>query len=228
GAAYVPLDLTYPRERVAFMIEDSHMRLLRTQQELLDQLPAQGALALCLDRDREELSRQTTSDLDRDLPGLAPAYVIYTSGSTSVPKGTIVPHQAVARLVVNTNYVQINSADRFAQVSNASFDAATFEIWGALLHGAQLIGVSRDVLLSPSAFATYLQEQQITMIFLTAALFNQIAQQVPTAFNALRFLLVGGEALTPRWIKTVLAQGRPQHLVNGYGPTENTTFSVCY
>lgn len=228
GAAYAPLDLAYPRERVAFMIEDSQMRFLLTQQTLLAQLPEQGALALCLDREREKISRQATSNLDRDLPGLAPAYVIYTSGSTGIPKGAIVPHQAVARLVINTNYIQINAADHFAQVSNAAFDAATFEIWGALLHGAQLIGVSRDVLLSPSAFATYLQEQQITMIFLTAALFNQIAQQIPTAFNSLRFLLVGGEALTARWIKTVLAQGRPQHLLNGYGPTENTTFSVCY
>src|SRR6185295_14072238 len=94
------------------------------------------------------------------------AYVIYTSGSTGSPKGVAVPHRAVNRLVLNTNYIQFGSDDRVAQVSNVSFDAATFEIWGALLNGGALVGISREVMLSPGDFARELREQKISAMFL--------------------------------------------------------------
>ena len=139
-----------------------------------------------------------------------------------------VPHRAVNRLVCNPNYIQWHVSDRVAQVSNISFDAATFEIWGALLNGAQLVGVDRDVSLSPLAFAAQLQQQQISVLFLTTALFNQMAQEVPAAFNGLRCLLFGGEAVDPQQVQTVLRQGAPQHLLHMYGPTESTTFTSWY
>src|SRR5205823_6383521 len=91
------------------------------------------------------------------------AYVIYTSGSTGQPKGVAVPHRAVNRLVRNTNYIQFRPSDRVAQVSNASFDAATFEIWGALLNGARLVGLRHDVVLSPKDFARELREREISV-----------------------------------------------------------------
>ena len=122
-----------------------------------------------------------------------PAYVIYTSGSTGRPKGVSVPHRAVLRLVLNTNYVQLCPTDCVAQASNASFDAATFEIWGALLNGASLIGISQGVLLSPREFSRAIHEEKINTLFLTPALFNQLASEVPAAFEQLRYLLVGGE-----------------------------------
>src|SRR5207248_7006480 len=106
---------------------------------------------------------------------------------TGRPKRIGVPHRAVVRLVMNTDYVKLNASDRIAQAANASFDAATFEVWGALLHGAQLIGITRDVALSPREFAAQLRKHRIDVLFLTTALFNQMARDVPGAFRSLRY-----------------------------------------
>jgi acyl-coenzyme A synthetase/AMP-(fatty) acid ligase/acyl carrier protein len=134
----------------------------------------------------------------------------------------------VNRLVFNTNYINLEPNDVVAQVSNYSFDAATFEIWGALLHGVRLVGFSKDVVLSPKDFANQLRQQEISVLFLTTALFNQIAKQVPSAFNSVRNLLFGGEAVDPRWVKEVLKNEPPQRLLHVYGPTESTTFASWY
>jgi non-ribosomal peptide synthetase component F len=111
---------------------------------------------------------------------------MYTSGSTGTPKGVAVPHRGVIRLVRATNYIQFVSHDRVAQVSKVSFDAATFEIWGALLNGAQLVIITRDVALSPVDFARELKEQRISAIFLTSALFSHLVHEVPGAFETVK------------------------------------------
>ena len=153
------------------------------------------------------------------------AYVIYTSGSTGKPKGVSIPHRAVTRLVRDTNYVKIEPFDRVAQASNCTFDAATFEIWGSLLNGARLVGISRDVALSSKEFAAQSREHEISILFLTTALFNQLVREVPWAFHSMRHLLFGGEAVDPRWVKAVLQHGPPKRLLHVYGPTESTTFA---
>src|SRR6185437_1530563 len=164
GGAYLPIEATYPRERLTFMLADSETPVVLTQQRLLERLP-EPASALCLDSDWELIARESRRNLPRSGTPESLAYVIYTSGSTGTPKGVAVPHRAVNRLVLNTNYIQFNAADRVAQVSTASFDAATFEIWGALLNGATLVGITRDVALSPHDFARELREQKITAMF---------------------------------------------------------------
>jgi amino acid adenylation domain-containing protein/FkbH-like protein len=227
GGAYVPIEATYPRERLTFMLADSGTPVLLTQHRLLGRLP-KPADVLCLDSDWELIARESRRNLPRSGTPESLAYVIYTSGSTGTPKGVAVPHRAVNRLVLNTNYIQFNAADRVAQVSTASFDAATFEIWGALLNGATLVGITRDVALSPHDFARELREQNISAMFLTAALFNQLAAEVPDAFSGVRTMMFGGEAGDPKSVAKVLRHKPPQRLVNGYGPTENTTFSACY
>jgi amino acid adenylation domain-containing protein len=228
GAAYLPLDPNYPQERLNFMLEDAQVSVLLTQQHLVERIGTQKLQVIGIDTDWNRITLESSEDPTSDVTIENLAYVIYTSGSTGKPKGVAIPHKAVNRLVCNTNYIKLDSSDKIAQVSNTSFDAATFEIWGALLHGAQLVGISRDVLLSPHDFALQLQEKGITVLFLTTALFQQIARDVPHAFAALRYLLFGGESVDSRWVRKVLKKGAPQQLLHVYGPTEGTTFSSWY
>ncbi|MEO0683455.1 MAG: amino acid adenylation domain-containing protein, partial [Cyanobacteria bacterium J06649_11] len=228
GGVYLPLDPTYPQERLDSVLEDSETPVIVTQQSLYEKLPPSDAKLVCIDLELENISQQNTENPRTDIDSNNLAYVIYTSGSTGRPKGVAVTHQGISRLVLNTNYIQITSDEHIAQVSNISFDAATFEIWGALLNGAKLCGISKDILLSPQKFISELLQKRISVLFLTTALFNQIAREVPEAFNSLRYLLFGGEAVDPKWVNAVLRAGPPQNLLHVYGPTENTTFSSWY
>lgn len=228
GGAYVPLDLTYPKERLAFMLQDSQARVLLTQSSLIERVPQQNVEVICLDTDREKINRESDDNPVSGASAENLAYVIYTSGSTGKPKGVAVPHRAINRLILNTNYINLSVADNVAQASTASFDAATFEIWGALLNGARLVGFTRDVILSPRDFVAKLREHEISTIFVTTALFNQLASEVPEGFSSLRNVLFGGEAVDPKWVKEVLRNGPPERLLHVYGPTENTTFSTWY
>ncbi len=228
GGAYLPLDPNYPSERLRFMLEDAQVSVLLTQQHLLERLGAHSSQVVCLDNDWSTIAQESQENPTSSVTSDNLAYVIYTSGSTGKPKGVAVPHKAVNRLVFNTNYIKLDPSDKVAQASNTSFDAATFEIWGALLHGAQLVGISRDVTLSPHEFALQLRQQGISILFLTTALFQQIARDVPHAFASLRCLLFGGESIDPRWVKKVLKKGSPKQLLHVYGPTESTTFSSFY
>ena len=225
GAAYVPLDPEYPKERLAFMLADTQASVLLTQQRFVGKLPDPRARVVCIDTNWKTIGQENSDNLSAGATADALAYVMYTSGSTGTPKGISIPHRAINRLVLNTNYVNLEPSDRVAQASNASFDAATFEIWGALLHGAQLIGITKDVALSPLAFSTEIREQGISTLFLTTALFNHLAAEAPESFRSVRHLLFGGEAVDPTWVKEVLMKGPPQRLLHVYGPTENTTFT---
>ncbi len=229
GGAYVPLDSSYPQERLAYMLNDSQLSILLTQEQLGAQIPKTNAHIIFLDTDWDELiSKYSPDNPTNKASNHNLAYVIYTSGSTGKPKGIGVTHQAVNRLVCNTNYVKLTANHRVAQASNAAFDAATFEIWGALLNGARLVGISKEVLLSPPQLATQLQNQQIDFLFVTTALFNQLVSQVPGIFKTLQTVLFGGEAVEPNWVRTLLQNQPPKRLLHVYGPTENTTFSSWY
>lgn len=227
GGAYLPLDPSYPQERLSFMLEDAQVLVLLTQQPWSERLGSHE-LQVCLDTDWQAIAQESkenpTSLADADRL----AYVIYTSGSTGKPKGVAVPHKAVNRLVCNTNYIKLEPTDKIAQAASTSFDAATFEIWGALLNGAQLVGISREIAVSPHEFALQLRQQGISVLFLTTALFQQLARFVPQAFESLRYLLFGGEVVAPRWVQKVLERGSPKQLLHVYGPTESTTFSSYY
>lgn len=228
GGAYVPLDPAYPSERLAFVLEDSAVPLLLTQRQLVEKLPRHQGRVICLDSGWEEIALQSESNSTSDVKLSNLAYIIYTSGSTGKPKGVTVPHRAVNRLVLNTNYINLQPKDVVAFASNFSFDAVTFEIWGTLLNGARLVEVSKDMILSPENFADFIHSQEISVLFLTTALFNQIASVVPSAFRKVLHLLFGGEAVDTRWVKEVLKNGSPQRLLHVYGPTESTTFTSWY
>jgi amino acid adenylation domain-containing protein len=228
GGAYVPLDPTHPPERLHFMLEDAGMTVVLTQAHWAAALQTDRTTIVCLEQAWAAIAQEADENLSAPCTADQLAYVIYTSGSTGAPKGVMVPHRAVNRLVCDTNYVQIEPGDRVAQVANLAFDAATFEVWGALLNGAQLIGIERETTLTPTAFVAALQDQRLSILFLTTALFNQTVSQIPAAFRSLKYLLFGGEMVTVDCVRSVVQQGKPQHLLHVYGPTENTTFSTWY
>jgi amino acid adenylation domain-containing protein len=228
GAVYVPIDTSYPKERIAFIMDDTKTPALLTQQSLAADLPESQSIILNMDTDRDKIERESADNPPTLTNADDRAYVIYTSGSTGKPKGVVVPHRAINRLVLNTDYVQINKDDRIAQASNAAFDAATFEIWGALLNGAILAGITKDVMLSTQEFVDQLRSQKISAMFLTTALFNQLANEVPGAFRTLKNVLFGGELVDPKSVRSVLLNDPPQRLLHVYGPTENTTFSTWH
>ncbi|MFL6332079.1 MAG: amino acid adenylation domain-containing protein [Pyrinomonadaceae bacterium] len=226
GGAYLPLDPSYPLERLSLMLEDAQSPVLLTQEHLLGSLPATWAQVVCLDADREVIEREAAENLEGGAGPDDLAYVIYTSGSTGRPKGICIPHRAINRLVRDTDYVQLEARDRVAQASNSSFDAATFEVWGALLNGAALVILPKEVAISPADLTRQLKERGVNTLFLTTALFNQVAREVPDGFAPLKHLLFGGEAVEPRWVAEVLRAGRPERLLHVYGPTEGTTFTT--
>ncbi|HEV2734153.1 MAG TPA: condensation domain-containing protein, partial [Longimicrobiaceae bacterium] len=182
GGCYVPLDPSYPAERLELMLADSAAAVLLSRSELSGALAGSDARAVCLDTAAEALGRAPVEAPRSGARAQNLAYIVYTSGSTGRPKGGMVAHRHVVQLVCDTDYVRFRPGDRIAQGSNASFDALTFEAWGALLNGATLVGIDRDVLLSPAALRAFLAEERITTLYQTTALLNQVAREQPGIF----------------------------------------------
>lgn len=227
GGAYVPLDPGYPKERLTFMLEDSLTPVLLTTQQLVESLPEHAARVVCLDQDWEIITQHSEENpLNRVAPDNL-AYVMYTSGSTGRPKGVCVVHRGVVRLVNGTNYASFSADEVFLQLSPISFDASTFEIWGSLLNGAQLV-VMPPQTPSLQELGQALQQYQVTTLWLTAGLFHLMVDERLEDLKGLRQLLAGGDVLSVPHVKRVLQELPDCQLINGYGPTENTTFSCCY
>ena len=225
GGSYLPLDGGYPKTRLEFMLADAGVKLLLTAGR---QTEIAGNTEVVYLDDWQLFENESRENPDTEATAEDLAYVMYTSGSTGQPKGVAITHRAINRLVRNTNYVQLDETDRMGQVSNVAFDATTFEIWGALTGGGTIVGLTKETILSPSEFKRAIAEQGITVMFLTVALFNQVAQSEPDAFAPMRYLFIGGEACDPHAVRRVLENGKPQHLVNVCGPTETVTYSTYY
>jgi amino acid adenylation domain-containing protein len=232
GAAYAAFDPGLPPARLARMLDGLRLPAWLTQERhkaLLDSLdtPPIETRGLCLDTQWALLAHEeiTGVEVDKDPEGMA--YVCFTSGSTGRPKGVCVPHRAIARLVKQTWYAGFSPDEVFLQLAPVSFDASTFEIWGPLLNGGRLV-VMPPGTPSLSELAETIQREGVTTAWFTSGLFNQIIDESPEALKGLRQILTGGDVLSPPHIKKALACLGSCRLVNGYGPTENTTFSTCY
>ncbi len=227
GAAYVPLDPTAPAERVAFLVQDAAVKLLITQtSHRAVWEPLEGVPILVLDEAWPQVALQSTAPLADVTTSAALAYVMYTSGSTGQPKGTLISHRNIVRLVQATNYAQLDSSQRILQLAPMAFDASTFEVWGCLLNGGRLVIVPSGPL-DLTAIGRQLDEERITTVWLTAGVFHQMVEHQGARLSQVRQVLAGGDVLLPEAVTTLLAYPGAGRVINGYGPTENTTFTCC-
>ena len=227
GGAYVPLDTGYPRERLEMLLEEVPLDLVLTEEKLLDRLPPGGPPRLCLDRTAEEIARQATVPLDLPVSSRQLAYVMFTSGSTGRPKAVGVEHRSVVRLVRSADWADLGPEQVFLQLAPVSFDAATLEIWGPLLNGGRL-ALFPGGAPSLAELAEALERHRVTTLWLTAGLFHQVVEARIEALRGLSQLLAGGDVLSPAHVERAVAELPGCRLINGYGPTENTTFTCCH
>ncbi len=227
GAVYLPLDPGYPRELLAFMLEDAGAAAVVTGASLAGALPAGGALRVDVDGDDAAGVSGPDDDLAVDVSAEDLAYLMYTSGSTGRPKGVAIPHRGVLRLVFGQDYARFGESRVHLQLAPVAFDASTFELWGALLHGARCVLFPGRVP-TPRALAATIAEHGITTLWLTASLFNSLVDEAPACLVGIEELLIGGEALSVPHVRRAFAHLPSTRIINGYGPTESTTFTCCY
>jgi amino acid adenylation domain-containing protein len=255
GATYVSLDPTYPTERLSFMLRDIGAPVLLTQDKLRARVEsfARGAAEtgnpvdpaatdstapwaygrsgsatiLSLDTEWARIAAESDEPLPCTVTAENLAYVSYTSGSTGQPKGVSVTHRGVVRLVRDTDFAQFGPEDVFLQFAPIAFDASTLEIWGALLNGGRLV-VYPPGPTSHAELAEFIERDGITTVWLTAGLFHQMVEEQLDHLQNVRQLLAGGDVLSPAHVTRALDQLPRTRLINGYGPTENTTFTCCH
>ena len=227
GGAYASLDPASPKERLAHMLEDLGATVLLTQKKLAGLLPGAVNHTIKLDEAWPTIARESDADPVCETGPESPAYVSFTSGSTGRPKGVCIPHRGVTRLVRNTNYASFSSADVFLQLAPVSFDASTLEIWGCLLNGAKLVVFPAHTP-SLSELGEAIQRHRITTLWLTSGLFNQLVEENIESLKNVRQILTGGDVLSVPHVKKAVSTLTGCRLINGYGPTENTTFTACH
>src|SRR5581483_3288119 len=229
GGVYVPLDLNAPASRLAFLQADTGFSLLISQPEHLARLASLPVQPLLLKEHWTRINACPAHELRTDGQAEHLAYIMYTSGSTGLPKGTGVSHRNVLRLVLNTDYASFGQEETWLLFASPAFDASTLELWGALLHGSRLVIVPA-ALPSLAELGRLLQVAAITSLWLTAGLFHQMVDAERESLASVRQVLAGGDVLSPTHVRSLLQSWEPgtHWLINGYGPTEATTFSCCY
>jgi amino acid adenylation domain-containing protein len=228
GGAYVPLDPNYPVARLDYLLRDTGARVVIADERGRSALPQTAATVLSLDLEREALARESPEPLpgERSAGPDGLAYVLYTSGSTGLPKGVAVRHRSIVELVTDCRYADLGPDEVLLQLSPFSFDPSTFEIWGALLNGGRLV-MPPPGTLSLAAIGEIVARHRVTTLWLTSGLFHQMVETDLAALRPLRQLLAGGDALSAPRCRRVLAELPGTQLINGYGPTESTTFAAC-
>jgi len=227
GAAYVPLDTEHPKARQSYVATDTGIKALITQTDYLFEADYFTGTMVALDVQLESMELPPAPIMSAASSD-SPAYVMYTSGSTGTPKGVVVPQKAVVRLVKHTNFVTLTGNEVLLSTGAVSFDATTFEYWSMLLNGGKLVLCGKEVLLDETKLAATIQEQGVGIMWFTAGWLNQLVEKAPGVFAGLRLILAGGDRLSPPHIAKLKELYPNLSISNGYGPTENTTFSMVH
>ncbi len=225
GGAYVPLEVSHPRARQQRMLEDTRARVILTSQALAERLPPGDAQVLKVDA--EEFSREDASDLRVATTPENLAYIMYTSGSTGAPRGVAVTHRGVVRLARNNSFARFSPEETCLLVAPVAFDASTLEIWASLLNGARLAVFPPE---QPSLkdLGDFIARHRVSTLWFTASLFHAMVEEQHERLKGVRQLIAGGDVLSPRHVRHLLSAAPGITIINGYGPTENTTFTCCH
>lgn len=214
GGVYIPIDPDFPEERIAYIRQDSQCKVL------IDE-----AFLSRFSGIRENYSPENGSSVTT---AASPAYILYTSGSTGAPKGVVVSHKNVIRLVKADNYAKLKGDEVILSTGAISFDATTFEYWGALLNGGRLVVCPQETLLDPALLEEEIVKQKVNTVFFTSGWFNQLVDTNIRVFKNLRTLLTGGDMVSIAHVHQLKNTYPGLRILHVYGPTENTTFSTCY
>jgi amino acid adenylation domain-containing protein len=237
GGAYWVLEENLPEERLRLLLADARPRVLLVRRKAINTLPdlgtqtSNGSTAaigtIAAIEDLLESSLPAAVSATPASQAVDPAYVNYTSGSSGQPKGVLVPHRGVARLVKGADYVSLTENETLLHMSPLPFDASTFELWGALLNGGRVVLLPPDPA-SLREIGEAIRQHQVTTLWLTAGLFHLMVDERPDDLKPLRQLLAGGDVLSPQHVLEARRALPGCRIINGYGPTENTTFTCCY
>ena len=227
GGVYVPIDVESPKIRKQFIVSDIDTKTIITQMDYMFDLDFFEGNIIAIDVQLDALENHSPAPQIVNSPD-APAYIMYTSGSTGNPKGVVVPHKGVTRLVKKTNYIDFDTVHAILSTGSVSFDASTFEFWGALLNGGKLVLCDKEDLLNTKTLSSLIKTEKVDTMWFTSGLLNQFVDQDISVFKGLINVLAGGEKLSAKHIGKVLETYPELNLINGYGPTENTTFSLTY
>lgn len=228
GNYFVPIDVKDSDQRLDIILSDANINVVCTTEELAKKVSDKHQAILIDDFDSIGNEKITLSEFDEIEDTADVAYMMYTSGSTGKAKGCNITHQNIVRLVFEQNYYDFNDKKVVLQTGSPAFDACTFEIWGTLLHGSKLVLTDEINILDGSKLKEVIRDYNVTTMWLTASLFNQLCDFEPELFRTLEYLLVGGSALSTKHISKVKKACPQLKVINGYGPTENTTFSTTH
>lgn len=222
GAAYTPIIQDLPDERAKYMMENAKSKLIVTTKQFYRNLS--DIKTLFVDDETLYINNDTSNlDLEHDIDDML--HIIYTSGSTGLPKGNMIKHRGMVRLLLNTNYVDYTSDDVMLTSASLTFDISGFELWAAMLYGMTLHMMTKEHIMDISYYSNYLKDHDVTTTFLATPIFHLMVEENANMFANMKSIYVGGETLLPKYTNILFSVNPNVKVYNAYGPAEITV--IC-